>query len=299
MAQANAVRQEILRRHPNEKLKLIELKTSGDDLGPAPSPRDAHRGFFVKEIEEALIAGKIDAAIHSMKDIPTDGPDELVLTSVTRREDHRDCLISSGGKLSSLPRGSRIGTTSVRRAAQLLRAKPHFNITPVGGNVDTRLRKLSQGDCDALILAAAGLLRLGLQQKITEYLPLRTFLPAPGQGALAIQIRRDDSRTASVFQAIDDRNTRVAVEAERSFLKAIGGGCEIPVGAFGSVEKGRLHLRAMILSPDGKTAIKDELHGDPGDGPSLGEALAKRLLEAGGKHLVDEPKNSPTQQGRN
>lgn len=293
MAQASAVRREILKRRPGEKLKLVEIRTSGDTSGAVPLSKEEGQGFFVREIDEALMQGKIDAAIHSMKDIPTESPDELVLTSVTKREDHRDCLISSGGRLSSLPRGSRIGTTSPRRAAQLLRAKPHFSIAPVIGNVDTRLRKLSQGDCDALILAAAGLLRLGLQEKITEYLPLRTFLPAPGQGALAIQIRRDDSRTASVFQTVNDTNTRIAVEAERSFLKAIGGGCQLPIGAFGSIEKGELRLRAMILSPDGKTAIKDELRGDPGDGPSLGEALAKRLLETGGQRLVSELRCPP------
>jgi hydroxymethylbilane synthase len=247
---------------------------------------DSPDGIFTRAVEAELLAGRADVAVHSLKDLPTLLDPALVLAAFPPRADARDALVSRGGEsFDELPPGAVLGTSSPRRAAQVLAQRPDLRVVSVRGNVETRLAKLRNGQVDALLLAAAGLERLGLLEAAAELLSIERFTPAVGQGALALQCRADDPETRALLAAIDDPPTRSAVTAERAFLRALGGGCRLPIAAFGRVQGERLRLRGSIVTTDGRTSYADETEG-PVDAPEpLGERLAERLRASAGSDL--------------
>src|SRR3989304_959610 len=244
---------------PGLDIQTKLFTTSGDRILDKPLPEIGGKGLFTEELENALRSGEIDLAVHSLKDLPIDDSPGLTIGGICAREDARDVLISPGGwTLAALPAAARVGTSSLRRASQLLAARPDLTLLPLRGNVDTRIRKAAQGDYDAIVLAAAGVLRLGLSEHITEYLPFDVMLPAPGQGALAVQCRVDDAATRDLLSAIDDPTSRAAVTAERAFLDALGGGCSAPVAAYAEcgMQKGECRATGLVASRDGRRVIR-------------------------------------------
>ncbi|HXG67205.1 MAG TPA: hydroxymethylbilane synthase, partial [Blastocatellia bacterium] len=241
-------------------------------------------------LEEAMLAGRIDLAVHSLKDLPTELPTGLRVGAICEREDARDAFVARDGVRSfhDLPRGAIVGTSSLRRQAQLLAARPDLRLEPVRGNVDTRLRKLDAGDYDAIILAAAGLRRLGFADRITEYLPEDFVLPAVGQGALAVESRADDPRVDSIIRPLNHRDTRLACEAERAFLKGLGGGCLVPIAALGKVEGEELTLSGLVARPDGSEIVRGQETGRSEDAEEVGRRLAEQLLQRGANRLLDK-----------
>jgi hydroxymethylbilane synthase len=277
-----------LRAHwPGLAAEVRVFTTSGDRQLDTPLPEIGGKGVFTEELEQALLAGEIDVAVHSLKDLPVAVTPGLGLGAICEREDARDVLISlAGNALAALPAGARVGTSSLRRSVQLLRARADLTIVSLRGNVDTRLRKARQGDYDAIVLAAAGVHRLGLKAAITEYLSFDVMLPAPGQGALAIQCRADDAVTRARLNALDHAPTRAAVEAERAFLSGLGGGCAAPVAAYATVNaEGGLALTGLAASADGRAALR--LSGEGTDPLALGARLAQQaLLQGAGAFLA-------------
>jgi hydroxymethylbilane synthase len=281
---------------PAITVTLQRIKTSGDKILDVPLAKVGGKGLFVKEIEEALLRGEIDLAVHSMKDVPTMLPDALEILCIPAREDARDALISRKGRkgrvgqagltLNQLPTGARIGTSSLRRQSQLLHHRPDLKIEMLRGNVETRLRKLNQGDYDAIVLAAAGLRRMGWDGEVTEYLSLDVSLPAIGQGALAIEGRRDDEFVRALLSELDDPTTHTAVTAERALLDRLQGGCQVPIAAHAAIERGRLSLTGLVASPDGATLIRDAVVGSASDARTLGIRLAEQLLAAGADEIL-------------
>jgi hydroxymethylbilane synthase len=278
---------------PDLRCRVVTLTTEGDRLAEQPLPEIGGKGLFTQAIEAALRSGEIDLAVHSLKDLPTAGADDLIVSAVTEREDPRDVLISRHGlPLQQLPTGARVGTSSLRRAAQVRALRPDMEVVPLRGNVDTRLRKAARPDMDAVILAAAGVIRLGRADEVTQWLPLDLMLPAPGQGALAVQVRADDAALLRWLAAIHHRPTWAAVTAERAFLAALGAGCSAPVAAWGRVEAGRLWLDGLIASIDGRDVLRLSAQGDPDEPEALGAHLAEqarsqgadRILEVGREH---------------
>jgi len=285
--QTNWVIERLSRSNPGLQFEVVHIKTEGDKMPDAPLAKIGGRGVFVKELESALLDGRIDIAVHSLKDMPSLTPESLAIAAVTEREDARDVLVSRGKMpLSDLPFGAKVGTSSVRRAAQMKYLRPDVQILELRGNLETRLRKAEGGDYDAVILAAAGIKRLGLEDRIAEHLPTEQFLPAVGQGALAVEIRADEGEIQSIVVPVTHRPTQLAVLAERSFLRVVGGGCSAPVAAYGRLEGNRLILDGMIASLDGQIMIKDRLEGEPARAISLGEEMAGRLLERGGRDIL-------------
>lgn len=286
--QANWVAQQLRAHHPHIEIVIRTITTKGDThTDDAPLPRIGDKGLFTREIEAALVAGEIHCAVHSLKDLPTESPisnlQSLTLVAITERADARDVLVSRHHVgLADLPRGARIGTSSLRRAAQLRAYRPDLQIVNLRGNVDTRLRKAQSDEYDAIVLAAAGVLRLGYTERITEFLPFEVMLPAPGQGALAIQARTDNATTRALLAPLDHAPTRAATTAERAFLRALGGGCQVPVAAYGEVNGDTLRLRGLIASEDGTHVKRGEVRGAMTDAEALGEKLATMLQEAGG-----------------
>ena len=266
-----------------ETCRIEIIKTTGDKITDVALSKVGGKGLFTKEIEDALVAGAVDVAVHSLKDMPTDLPDGLVLQAIPKREDVRDALI--GRKLSELTAGARVGTSSLRRAAQLRAARPDVQVENIRGNLDTRLRKLDEGQYEAIILAAAGLRRLGWADRIAEFLEVDVMCPAAGQGALAIETRDDNGHAAQLCRRLEDPDTRVAVTAERALLRALGGGCQVPIGAHGRIINGELHLRAIVASPDGQKILKAESSGR--DPETLGAALAEELLSSGAREILE------------
>jgi hydroxymethylbilane synthase len=274
---------------PHVAVSLRRIKTSGDKILDVPLAKVGGKGLFVKEIEEALLSGDIDLAVHSLKDVPAMLPDGLALLCIPAREDPRDALVSRGGVgLKTLPPGARLGTSSLRRQAQLLHYRPDLKIELLRGNLDTRLRKLRDGEFDAIVLAAAGLARLGWEREVTEYLSTEVSLPAVGQGALAIEGRRDDAFVGDLLAPLEDRASRTAVTAERAFLARLEGGCQVPIGAHATVEGNALTLSGLIAGVDGRRLIRDRIGGSPGDASALGRQLAERLLAQGGQAILNE-----------
>lgn len=261
------------------------IKTTGDKIQDVPLAKVGTKGLFTKEIEEALLAQTIDVAVHSLKDMPTDLPAGLTLQAIPEREDVRDALI--GRRLSELAPGAKVGTSSLRRAAQLRAARPDLVIENIRGNLDTRLRKLDEGQYDAIVLAAAGLRRLGWADRIAELLPVETICPAVGQGALAVETRDDESEGAILARRLDHQPSRQAVTAERAVLRAMGGGCQVPIGAYARIENDVLHLRAVVISPDGATVVSGERSGAPSAAGALGHDLATELLSSGARQILD------------
>lgn len=287
--QANWVKEKLQQTHPGLRVTLVKIKTTGDKIQDAPLAKIGGKGLFVKEIEEALLAHKIDLAVHSIKDVPTEFPEGLHLSAITKREDPRDALISrEQTSLKDLPGGARIGTSSLRRQAQLLHFRGDLQLIPLRGNLDTRLKKLKTLNLDAIVLAYAGLKRLGLDESITEILPTDISLPAIGQGALGIETRKSDEEVEGRTMFLNDLESSVAVTAERAFLKRLEGGCQVPIAAFGRIEGSRLKLEGLVGTTDGKRLIRRCLEGPVEKAESLGTGLANLLLNQGAGEILNE-----------
>jgi hydroxymethylbilane synthase len=268
-----------------EQCRIEIIKTTGDKVTDVPLAKVGSKGLFTKEIEEALLAGTVDVAVHSLKDMPTELPSGLTLQAIPPREDARDALV--GCRLADLSENARVGTSSLRRAAQLRSARPDLIIETIRGNLDTRLRKLDEGGFDAIVLAAAGLRRLGWSDRIAELLPEDVICPAAGQGALAVETRDDGGRAAELVRRLDDATSRAAITAERALLRSLGGGCQVPIGAYARLDGDSLLLRAVIASPDGLNIIRGERRASGTDAERAGEDLGRELLDRGGRRILD------------
>jgi len=290
--QANFVKSKIEQKHKSVKVELKIIKTKGDKILDVPLAKVGGKGLFVKEIEEALLREEVDLAVHSMKDVPTFFPEGLYLPVITKREDYRDAFLSRNGKkLKDMPENSIIGTSSLRRKSQLKNLRNDFKIKDLRGNVDTRLKKLEKGEYDGIILAVAGLKRMKFEKKITEYLDVDVMIPAIGQGALGIEIRKDDEKILDIITFLNDENTFIEVSCERAFLKELEGGCQVPIGAFAKIGEKYLKLIGFVADVDGSNFIKDELTGRVENYEILGKELAKRILNKGGKEILEKVYN--------
>ena len=271
--------------HPDLECSEYVITTTGDRVLDRPLPEIGGKGLFTSELEDALLLGKVHAAVHSLKDLPVEDTPGIAIAAIPEREAAFDVLVSANGwTISNLPEGSRVGTCSLRRTAQLLAHRPDLTILPLRGNVDTRVRKVLNGDYDAIVLAQAGLTRLGLEAHISEVFPLDVMLPAPGQGALAVQCRANDTKTLELLASIHDPLTAAAVGAERAFLSGLGGGCSLPVAAFAQKNNGQIILTGAVISVDGKQAIR--LSAVDKEPYELGERLAELVLERGAADLL-------------
>ncbi|MFN8006239.1 MAG: hydroxymethylbilane synthase [Terriglobia bacterium] len=289
LRQSSWVKQELERARPDFSITLEIIKTSGDVILDAPLSKIGGKGVFTKEIEEALLAGKIDLAVHSLKDLPTVLSDGLCLGAVSSREDARDAFLSNRFRgIHELPAGARIGTSSLRRQSQLFLLRKDLQITNLRGNLDTRLRKLDEQQYDAILLACAGLDRLGLGHRITQRIPVDEICPAVGQGALVIEIRENDPRVAEVAQLIHSSQAATATMAERAFLRRLGGGCQVPIAAHAWETGGVLSMLGVVASPDGRTSFRLQEQASPQEPDQLGVRLAEKLLEMGAQQIVDE-----------
>ena len=287
--QANWVKSELERLHSNADIDIRIIATSGDKIQDVPLSKIGGKGLFVKEIEEALLANEIDLAVHSMKDVPIDLPTELGISVITKRENPLDALISKNGeKLADLPQGATIGTSSLRRSSQLLKYRDDFKIHPLRGNVDTRLRKVEEGKYDAILLASAGLNRLGWANRITEEISHDILLPAMGQGALGIETRLDDMMIYDFISTLNHEETNYAVTAERSLVGRLDGGCQVPIGAYARIEKGLITLKGLVASLDGEVIYKLENVGPVDDAINIGQELGSKLLKMGANEILEK-----------
>lgn len=284
--QAEHIRARLLQEAGIES-ELVVIKTTGDQFASAAITDVGGKGIFIKEIEDALLEERVDVAVHSMKDVPTATPRGLSFPAIIKREDPRDCLVSRSGKpLAELPAGARVGTSSLRRQSQLLHFRRDLEMVNLRGNVDTRMRKVDAGEIDAIVVAKAGLDRLGLSSRITQILSPSIVLSAVGQGALAIEAREGDARTLEILASFDDADSRAAVNAERALLAELEGGCQVPLGAWARIEEGKMRLDARVLSADGTESIHRHAEGAPQEGERLGRGLARELLDAGADRLL-------------
>lgn len=287
--QANWVKERLEQAHSFLKVTLVKIKTTGDRIQDAPLAKIGGKGLFVKEIEEALLAKKIDLAVHSIKDVPTEFPEGLHLSAITKREDPRDAFISRGGlSLKDLPQGARVGTSSLRRQAQLLHFRNDLQLIPLRGNLDTRLKKLKTLNLDGIVLASAGLRRLGLEANVTEYLPTEISLPAIGQGALGIETRVGDEEVEEKIRFLNDPDASISVSAERAFLRRLEGGCQVPIAAYAWIVNLTLQIDGLVGTIDGKRLIRHHLEGPAEKAEALGVELAEILLKTGAKEILDE-----------
>ena len=287
--QANWVKSELERLHSNADIDIRIIATSGDNIQDVPLSKIGGKGLFVKEIEEALLANEIDLAVHSMKDVPMELPTELGISVITKRENPLDALISKNGeKLADLPQGATIGTSSLRRSSQLLKYRDDFKIHPLRGNVDTRLRKVEEGKYDAILLASAGLNRLGWANRITEEISHDILLPAMGQGALGIETRLDDTKIYDFISTLNHEQTHYAVSAERSLVGRLDGGCQVPIGAYARIEKGLITLKGLVASLDGEVIYKLENVGPVDDAINIGQELGSKLLKMGANEILEK-----------
>jgi len=266
----------------------VPIKTTGDHIRDVPLAKVGGKGLFVKEIEEALLARRVDIAVHSLKDVPDKIPHGLCLAGFLEREHPFDAFVSNRyDSIESLPSGAKVGTSSIRRIAQLLGVKRDVQIVPLRGNVDTRLRKLDMG-LDAIVLAMAGLVRLGFGDKARKILSPPMFVPAVGQGVIALECREEDEELKALIKTLTHEETRIAVEAERAFLKTVGGGCQVPLGGYASCDGEKVRMIGMIATVDGTKVLKAWEEGEVKEAGNVGQRLAKRLLEEGGKAILDE-----------
>ena len=288
--QANYVAEAIKKEHPSCCVELRELTTKGDRILDAPLAKIGGKGLFTKELEQAMLDDAVDLAVHSLKDMPTEVPDGLVIGAITTRLDPGDAFVSAHyAAVEDLPVGARVGTSSLRRRAQLLAVRPDLTICDLRGNVNTRLAKLDAGEFDAIVLAAAGLKRLGFERRIRTILPRSVMLPAVGQGALAIECRAGDAAILSAIEFLRDAGMTTAAQAERAFLRRVEGGCQIPVGVYAEVDaNGQISIDAMIASVDGQRICRSNAHGAGEQAEVLGTALAEELLDAGGREILKE-----------
>jgi hydroxymethylbilane synthase len=283
--QAESVRKKLFAASGMEA-EIVIIKTSGDKMQQAPLTQIGGKGIFIKELEEALLEESIDLAVHSVKDVPTDIPSRLMFPAVCRRDDVRDCLV--GSTLANLRRGARVGTSSLRRQAQLKHLRADLDLRDLRGNVDTRLRKVESGEYEAVMVAKAGLDRLGLSQRISEVLSPEVCMPAVGQGAIAVECRLKDTEAGDLLAPLDDAETRTAIIAERALLAALQGGCQVPLGAWARIERGELLLDACVCSVDGVQYVKQRATSLPDQAAQLGEHMARVLIEAGAQSILEE-----------
>ena len=282
--QANHISALLSARGHEVEIEIIH--TTGDKITDVALAKVGTKGMFTKEIEEALAAGKVDLAVHSLKDLPTELPNGFEIAAITERQDPRDAFCSvHHSSFQELPQGARVGTSSLRRQAQLKAVRPDLDIHPLRGNVDTRLRKLEQGEYDAIILASAGLKRLGKTQLIKQIIPAEIMCPAAGQGALGIEIREGDSKTRELLAFLNDPAARAATTCERALLNSLGGGCQVPIGAFAEVKDGKLHLESIVADPDGSKLLRDSRDGN--DPEELGNEAGAALLKRGGDQILE------------
>ena len=290
--QSEWVQSALQKRFPHLTIEIQFIKTTGDKVLDSPLSKIGDKGLFTKEIEHALLENRIDLAVHSLKDLPTVVPDGLTIGAVTQREDVRDVFISHPRKhykyVSDLPQGATIATGSLRRKCQLLNWRPDVKIVDLRGNLNTRLAKLDASDWDGIILARAGVIRLCYEERIAEVISLEKVLPAVGQGALAIEICEGDTHIADIVGTLTSKATMLATSGERALLRRLEGGCQIPIGAYGRIEKNVFRLDAMIGSLDGKKILRGKIHGEPEQSEALGVELAETLLESGGKEILDQ-----------
>lgn len=285
--QAQYVKQCLEANHPQLTVELIPMVTRGDVLLDTPLAKVGGKGLFVKELELALLEGHADIAVHSMKDVPIDFPEGLGLATICERDDPRDAFVSNQyASLNDLPQGSVVGTSSLRRQCQLAERRPDLVIRSLRGNVGTRLSKLDSGEYDAIILAAAGLNRLGLQSRIRCALPAEVSLPAVGQGAVGIECRLDDERTRKLLAPLNHNETSLRVAAERAMNRRLEGGCQVPIGSYAELKNGELWLRALVGSPDGSFMVRGERRGAPADAEKMGVSLAEELLNNGAREVL-------------
>jgi hydroxymethylbilane synthase len=288
VTQSTWVKTQIEQAYPQTRVELVKITTKGDKILDVPLAKVGGKGLFVKEIEDALLAGEVDLAVHSMKDVPTELPQGLHIGIIPIRETPYDAFLSNRCEaIAALPTGATIGTSSLRRKSQLLAMRPDVTIIDLRGNIDTRLRKLDEGQYDAIILAGAGLHRLGLADRITALLPAEQMLPAISQGALGIELRRDDAELHAGLHFLHHQATAVAVAAERAFLTRLEGGCQVPIGAFATLSGDTVHLTGLIAEIDGGHLIRDTLSGPLGEAAHIGLRLAETLLARGGKAILD------------
>ena len=274
-----------LLRERGHEVEIEVIKTTGDKIAEVALAQVGTKGMFTKEIEEALAEGRVDLAVHSLKDLPTELASTFTLAAVMKRQDPRDAFLSLRyERFTALPQGARVGTSSLRRQAQIKSVRPDLNIFPLRGNVDTRLRKLESGEFDAIILAAAGLNRLGRTERVREVLPLDVLCPAVGQGALGIEARADDTATLQELAFLDDRAARRATAAERALLRTLGGGCQVPIGAYAEAVDGALRLTAVVAQPDGSEVLRDQQTGN--DPEELGMRVGRALLASGADGIL-------------
>ena len=287
--QANWVKSQLENLHGNADISIRVITTSGDKIKDVPLSKIGGKGLFVKEIEEALLAKEIDLAVHSMKDVPIEIPSQLEISIITKRENPLDALISKNGKkLADLPQGATIGTSSLRRSSQLLNHRNDFKIHPLRGNVDTRLKKVEEGKYDAILLASAGLNRLGWSNRITEEISHEIIIPAMGQGALGIETRLGDTKTYNFISSLNHEQTNYEVSAERALVGKLDGGCQVPIGAYAKTEDNLITLRGLVASLDGKIIHKSEIVGPIDDAINIGQDLGEVLLKMGANEILEK-----------
>jgi len=287
--QANHVRDALMARNPGLDVELFTMTTQGDKILDTPLAKVGGKGLFVKELELGILEGRADLAVHSMKDVPVEFPEGLGLAAILKREDPRDVLISKTfSSIDALPEGARVGTSSLRRQCQLRARRPDLEVLDLRGNVNTRLAKLDNGDYDAILLAAAGVKRMGWEDRITELLPPEQFLPAIGQGAIGIEIRVADERVSRVVKALNDEQTATRIRAERALNERLQGGCQVPIAGYSEISHGVMVLRALVGRPDGTELVQGVISGKPEDGEELGQVLADDLLSRGAKQILAE-----------
>jgi hydroxymethylbilane synthase len=287
--QANHVRDALMACDPGLNVELVTMTTQGDKILDTPLAKVGGKGLFVKELELGILEGRADLAVHSMKDVPVEFPEGLGLASIMQREDPRDALISNDfSSMDAIPEGARIGTSSLRRQCQLRARRPDLEVLDLRGNVNTRLAKLDAGDYDAILLAAAGVKRMGWEDRITELLPPEQFLPAIGQGAIGIEIRLGDERVNRVVSALNDEQTATRLRAERALNERLQGGCQVPIAGYSEISDGVILLRALVGRPDGTGLVQGVISGKPENAEELGQVLADDLLSRGAREILAE-----------
>ncbi|MGI0118879.1 hydroxymethylbilane synthase [Zooshikella sp. RANM57] len=287
--QANHVKQQLKNVYPEVNVELVAMMSQGDKLLDAPLAKIGGKGLFVKELEKALLSGEADIAVHSMKDVPMEFPEGLCLPVISQREDPRDAFVSHCAKsLNELPQGAVVGTSSLRRQCQLLKLRPDLKINFLRGNVNTRLGKLDAGEYDAIILAAAGLKRLELEARITDYFSPNDMIPAAGQGALGIECREADIALKNALSVLHDPETAACVTAERAVVTFLKGGCQVPIGAYATLHQDKLSLTAIVAEPDASKVYMSEIEGDISQAKLLGEAVAKDLITQGAGDILQK-----------
>ncbi|MFO7607316.1 MAG: hydroxymethylbilane synthase [Desulfurivibrionaceae bacterium] len=289
MTQSTNIKNLIEARYPGTSVELVKVITKGDKIVDVPLAKVGGKGLFVKELEEAMLSREVDMAVHSMKDVPSELPDELHIGVVTKREDPRDAFLSvKYQSFSELPQGARVGTSSLRRKSQLAALRPDLVIEDLRGNLDTRIRKLDEGIYDAIILATAGLNRMQWSERISSRFSPEEMLPAVAQGAVGIELRKDSEELLAGLAFLQDEETTIAVTGERAFLHRLEGGCQVPIGAYGTVADSTLTLTGLVASIDGKEVLKKQVVGEVAEAGAMGVKLAEELLEMGGRRILEE-----------